>query len=270
MNVLSYLNNKSNSIYTLLGETMKKYALFFDIDGTIATYQCPVSQKLKKKILHLKNLGHKIFICTGRGYSDIPADITALGFNGYICSTGAFIITGGQIIHSVPFPCSCLQAIYTLLKKHSISAFFEGDDQLYRCECAVPLDPSVPDCQEALFRPNIYSVAYHLAPGQDISPLLPYLDSIRARAIPQTDHSGDIIMPGCNKAAGMRLLLEHCQLKDHLTIAIGDSPNDIEMLKTADLGIAMGHAPEILKKHADMITGTFEEDGAYMALERIF
>lgn len=248
---------------------MKKYAFFFDIDGTIATYRQPISRELSETIRCARRQGHKIFICTGRGYSDIPKDIRALDFDGYICSTGAFVVTRDQIVRRVPFLDSHIRKLYTLLKQHHISAYFESDTQIYRCDGADPLDQSVPDCRSAPACKTIYSVAYHLAPGQDTAPLLPYLDSIGARAVPQTDHSGDIIMPGCDKAAGMRLLLSHHHLADYFTVAIGDSPNDVEMLKAADLGIAMGHAPEELKRHADLITGTFEEDGACMALKEI-
>lgn len=248
---------------------MKNYVFFFDIDSTIATYEQPISEPLKEMILYAKKLRHKVFICTGRGYSDIPSDIMALGFDGHICSTGAYIRIRDQVIHSVPFPNSCIQSIYQLLRTHGISAYFESDRQIYRAESLEPLAHSVPDFLEAPADAKVYSVAYHLADGQDTSPLLPYLSSIGARAIPQSEHSGDIIMPGCNKAAGMRIILSFLHLEDFYTIAIGDSPNDIEMLKAADLGIAMGHAPEELKKHADMITGTFEEDGACMALKKL-
>ena len=249
---------------------MKRYALFLDIDGTIATYRQPISRELQRMLLYLKELRHKIFICTGRGYSDIPDDIRNLVFDGYICSTGAYIRVGKRGIYSMPFPASTVHTLHKFLLSRGVSAYYESDCQIYRSEAREPLDHSVPDFKKAPVGTRFYSVAYHLAAGQGTSSFLPFPDTINARSVPQSDHSGDIIMPTCNKAAAMRILLAFLKLEDYGTIAIGDSPNDVEMLIAADLGIAMGHAPDALKRHADRITGTFEEDGACMALKNIF
>jgi hydroxymethylpyrimidine pyrophosphatase-like HAD family hydrolase len=51
-------------------------------------------------------------------------------------------------------------------------------------------------------------------------------------------------------------------------MALGDSGNDISMLRQAGLGVAMGNAPEFVKRHADVVTLTNEEDGAAVAIER--
>ena len=50
-------------------------------------------------------------------------------------------------------------------------------------------------------------------------------------------------------------------------IAIGDGYNDLSMIKFAGLGIAMGNAQEPVKKAADYITLSNEEDGVAEALE---
>ena len=41
--------------------------------------------------------------------------------------------------------------------------------------------------------------------------------------------------------------------------------NDLAMIKTAEVGIAMGNATELLKQHADYITDRIEDDGLYNA-----
>lgn len=51
-------------------------------------------------------------------------------------------------------------------------------------------------------------------------------------------------------------------------IAIGDSYNDISMLQYAGLAVAMGNAPEDVKRHADYVTGTNDEDGVAQAIHR--
>ena len=51
-------------------------------------------------------------------------------------------------------------------------------------------------------------------------------------------------------------------------IAVGDDENDIDMLRHAGLGIAMGNATETVKAAADHVTGSNAEDGLVQAIER--
>lgn len=52
------------------------------------------------------------------------------------------------------------------------------------------------------------------------------------------------------------------------TMAIGDSGNDISMLRAAGFGVAMGDAPQEVKDAADIVTASNREDGAALAIER--
>jgi 5-amino-6-(5-phospho-D-ribitylamino)uracil phosphatase len=73
---------------------------------------------------------------------------------------------------------------------------------------------------------------------------------------------------GRNKGSGLQ---EVCQLLDiHMdeVIAVGDSLNDISMIRTAGLGIAMGNAQESVKQAADDITLSNEEDGVAAVIQR--
>lgn len=71
----------------------------------------------------------------------------------------------------------------------------------------------------------------------------------------------EFMHPEGTKGHALRHLAVHfgCDIKE--TIAIGDSWNDHEMLKAAGLGVAMGNAVEPLKRIADYITLTNNEEG---------
>lgn len=79
--------------------------------------------------------------------------------------------------------------------------------------------------------------------------------------------SGEISSRGINKAFGMQKYLEHAGIARENTIAFGDGTNDIEMLKYAHIGVAMGNAVETLKKQANYVTSGVDE-GWYKATER--
>ena len=51
-------------------------------------------------------------------------------------------------------------------------------------------------------------------------------------------------------------------------MAVGDQDNDIEMLKAAGIAVAMGNGTEELKKIADYVTDTVDNDGVVKAVNK--
>lgn len=75
--------------------------------------------------------------------------------------------------------------------------------------------------------------------------------------------------PSANKLQAVRYLAEELMaLGPENVMAIGDDFSDIEMLKYAGIGVAMGNAPAAVKACADWVTTTIEEDGVARAVER--
>ncbi len=73
---------------------------------------------------------------------------------------------------------------------------------------------------------------------------------------------------GIDKGHGLRLLLEWLKISSEETIAIGDSYNDIEMLRLAGLGICMANGPDEVRAVADHITASNMEDGVAKVVEQ--
>lgn len=78
----------------------------------------------------------------------------------------------------------------------------------------------------------------------------------------------EIARQDASKANG---LLEACRLlgiDPAQAMALGDSGNDVPMLKAAGLGVAMGNAPPQVQEAADAVSAPFDQDGAALAIER--
>ncbi|HWQ42046.1 MAG TPA: Cof-type HAD-IIB family hydrolase [Desulfosporosinus sp.] len=71
-----------------------------------------------------------------------------------------------------------------------------------------------------------------------------------------------------NKGVALAALAERYGIARGDVMAIGDSFNDLEMIKYAGIGVAMGNARAEIKEQADVITASNEEDGVAEAIER--
>ena len=78
----------------------------------------------------------------------------------------------------------------------------------------------------------------------------------------------ELVPQGIDKALSLGVLLEETGVKREEIIAMGDGYNDLSMIKFAGLGIAMGNAQEPVKKAADYINLSNEEDGVAEAIEK--
>lgn len=75
----------------------------------------------------------------------------------------------------------------------------------------------------------------------------------------------DIVPKGTDKASGIMQYIEKLGITKDQCMAIGDSFNDIGMLKKAGIGVAMGNAEPEVKQVATYITTDIDDDGIYNA-----
>ena len=71
---------------------------------------------------------------------------------------------------------------------------------------------------------------------------------------------------GCNKGNAVRYLNRKLGIKKSASMSFGDGENDAELLLATGTGIAMENGSAELKKIADGVCGTVQEDGIYKEL----
>lgn len=79
----------------------------------------------------------------------------------------------------------------------------------------------------------------------------------------------EITAAGVSKGSGLEALGARLKIPRQAMIAVGDSENDLEMLRYAGLGVAMGNASDRVKAAADRVTLTCDEDGVAVLLEEV-
>jgi hypothetical protein len=79
----------------------------------------------------------------------------------------------------------------------------------------------------------------------------------------------EIMNKGVTKGRALEKLCELFNVSRDEVIAIGDNYNDISMLEFAGTAVAMGNGEEQVKKIADLVTDTNDNDGVAKAIEKL-
>lgn len=275
----------------------KKYIIFTDIDGTLydSNRNCIPNSSLEA-LKKAKENGHKIFICTGRPYPDINPDYFDLPVEGFILSCGAQIIMNSKTVFANPIPLNLLKPIIQYLVEKNIGFSLDGINRNYlfsdaqkvfrRFECRNLNIPYTTDENADILLAQNHMYSFDLCKENDLkqilkisiytnntSDLMNFVDHL-----PETMHGyieestsvkhfAEITLKENSKASGIIKVLEILNKTVDSTIAIGDGYNDIDMLKFAHIGIAMGNACDELKKTADFITKDISNNGFEYALK---
>lgn len=243
-----------------MGNQMQLIAL--DMDGTLLNSQGEVSIENREAIRAAQDRGVEVTFATGRGMDEIKYYAHMLNVNEPIVSINGSVIWKNRDV---------------IWKQHTLQAkWIEKMLQLAGAyNSSYWGHSSQGGFQKEDFIEDIYSVQWYKF-GFEIH------DDVARAAILQTLHEWDhfqvsnsspfnieVNPKGVHKAQG---LIEICRLKNCTmdnVMAIGDSLNDLQMIQQAGTGIAMGNAQNEVKQVADDVTGSNEEHGVAMAIEKM-
>lgn len=248
--------------------------IFFDVDGTLISLKngsIPVSTKAV--INQLRQKGLKVVLATGRAYKDIIT-IEDIDFDGFITSNGACCIDSkGEIMSQRFISKESLVRLARYLEEKPFPCEFSTDKGTF---INYVNDEVVSLCHLLhLPVPPLAEVAHIIE--NEVMQLGVFVDSITEKkliseVLPDCESSrwtpvfADINVKNCDKASGVDQFLTHFGIEREFTIAFGDGENDISMLKHVAIGIAMNNASDEVKKAADYVTGTIDDNGIVNAL----
>ncbi len=250
-------------------------AIFFDLDGTLLAPKTKSYHEDVRNAFHtLKEQGVKLFVATGRSVTEIlPTRVVeGLDFDGFVTLNGQFCFNEHQVIYHNPIPAEDITRIVAQLDKHPYPCLFVESDRIYinvvneMVSAALGevgmKPPQVVDIHRALEHP-IYQLVVFI---DDEAEQYPFQVLRHCKSTRWSRHGLDIIPANGSKAAGIAQMLAHYNLQQENTMAFGDGENDVEMLRYAAVGVAMGNACASAKDAADYVTRHADEDGILHAL----
>ena len=75
---------------------------------------------------------------------------------------------------------------------------------------------------------------------------------------------------GITKASGLQELCTLLRIPLSETVAVGDAPNDLEILQLAGLSAAMGNASDSIKEICDVVVSDNDHNGVLEVIQRYF
>jgi Cof subfamily protein (haloacid dehalogenase superfamily) len=272
-----------------------------DIDGTIVTAYKQLTRRTKSAIGRLVQKGIPVCLCTGRNVASTLPVARSLGLKTpCMCVDGLVMhdLAQSKTIYESVLPAEVTRAVLEIAERRNVNieivtwGKYEwmikdksiGDIysigsyglsaalvfQVYKRMFGIRYVKSLDSFKEA--GEKVYQV---VAMGEPLE-LGAIQEELAKRSFPNISvrlmWGNQLFISGENagKSYGLRLLCDHYGIAMDEVVAVGDDLNDLDMIQAAGFGVAMENGNPQVKAAAGMITKPNSEDGAALALEKLF
>ncbi|WP_177505020.1 Cof-type HAD-IIB family hydrolase [Anaerosinus sp.] len=253
-----------------------------DLDGTLLDRDHQISEANKLAIFEAVQSGVTVTIATGRMYpSALPyakqlgVDVPIITYNGAVIKS-----VSGEILYEQCLDTGVAQEIITLCQENDWYIQTIDDDNLYfkeHNEKAKYYESVAGIKGHAVGKnladyakrpPKMLMITDNEVQTDEIVALLEKQFAGRITAVKSMPTYIEIIHPSVNKAAAVDRLIEKLNLSREEVMALGDSNNDLPMLKAAGLSVAMGNANQKAKAAAKVVTEDNNHSGVAVAIRK--
>lgn len=255
-----------------------------DIDGTLIG----TDEELKEEFHNLKEFVKEnsipFTLATGRCYNEVKNFVNEFELDlPIVVNNGAGAVKDGNFIWETTMKASILRrAIEHADELGMVIVTSDGiSDKSYRHNDYIRNQIEKFGRYEEVYRPseeewdtaNIQKLLIiDPLPEGRIDSVLKYLESYKdmLNIVKYNDRSVDIMPASANKAQGVINIAKILDIDVKEVMAIGDAKNDIEMLNTVGVGVAVSNADSKLKEVADYVCDSPNAAGVLQAVKRFY
>jgi Cof subfamily protein (haloacid dehalogenase superfamily) len=261
-----------------------------DVDGTLLDPDDRVTPRAAAVIGRLVAAGVEFVLVTGRPPRWIPPVAVQLGVARLaVCANGTVLYDVAQdrvlwalsldpqvlvelaerVADTLPRSGIAVERVGLGAFDDAASQFVAEPDYLHAWPGA---DHGVLPRAELLQRPAVKMLVRcaHRSSDAMVAALAPVIGDMADLTYSHPRGLVEISPPRITKASGLAAVAEQVGVAAADVVAFGDMPNDLEMLRWAGHGVAMGNAHPVLLEVADEVTASNAEDGLALVLERWF
>ncbi|MBQ8507681.1 MAG: HAD family phosphatase [Clostridia bacterium] len=262
---------------------MAKYSLIaLDMDGTLLNSELKLSEGNKEAVHRAAAAGKHVVLSTGRCLAEIRDTLRELPEIRYlVCENGSCVYDCkyDHTIHVAPVPVEEILYILNLVKNERtvLQCFHENQPYFNQPNGEWSYGFRVGNYRDVFDKTAVWDAklfdTYAEKPFR-IEKINLYFENARARdriheilekrnlkLANSIGYMIEVVAGEADKGAGLIELCKHLNIPIGETIAVGDSPNDLEILRTAGLSAAMGNAWPEAKAAADIVTEDCDHDG---------
>ncbi len=234
-----------------------------DMDGTLVNHDGDVSKENEEAVKRAKDNGIHVVLSTGRSLPFCRDIAEQLGHSAYLVT-----VNGGQIfdkelnlVDSTHLNNDLVKRLWDLKVKHDVYFWSSTTEGVFNTQ--KPFEKEIEEYNWLKFGFDI----------QDDEIRKVISDEVMANEALEVTNSSptnlEINPAGVNKAAALLKVCDWLDLSMENVMAVGDSMNDIAMIREAGFGVAMGNAQDRVKEAANWITKDYTEHGVAHAIDRV-
>ena len=245
--------------------------IVLDLDGTLTNRDKVITPRTKKALMEAQARGKKVVLASGRPTQGVMPLAEELDLKAY----GGFILS-----FSRELPVESNRTIIGLAEEHRVDILTYEDSRIItnNAECPYGKLESRINSMEVVEKADLASYVDFPVPKFLMMDDGDYLAMVEPRVKAALGKNFSVyrsepffleILPrGIDKAQSLERLLEVSGLSREQMIACGDGYNDLSMIRYAGLGVAMENAVLPVRKAADHITASNNDDGVAMVVEQ--
>jgi len=254
-----------------------------DLDDTLLDDNGMISEENKAAIRKAEEIGLKVVAASGRSYASSKQYIRELGLTDLTASLNGAYIHDPQDDRQVAgflIEKEILQELIRDIEPFKVHTNFSSGERVY---CEGPSEEALLYSQmnriEMDYVNSLAELSKTLQAGKFLmsaehEKLEPIRDLLQEKYGDRVNIAFskpfflEVTDKNASKGAAMLRIAEIYGIRPKEIIAIGDGENDLSMIKSAGLGVAMGNSKDKIKKEADFVTLSNDENGVAYAINK--